>query len=127
MIYLKGQYYSQIDLIEWFLRGVHELEGSRGTATVELFNPIYDKDKNSLKYKVTPDNLTSIELLAKFREATLIIDTPLYPIYPWDVSIKEGSLFYPLFPNEHEKSESIFTMILDQFFNEKRILNSKYI
>ena len=31
-------------------------------AIIELFNPVYDSDKKTLKYDVTPDNTTSIEL-----------------------------------------------------------------
>ncbi|MFB5600343.1 MAG: hypothetical protein ACE5SW_08975 [Nitrososphaeraceae archaeon] len=39
-----------------------------------MFNPIYDVDKNSLKYQVTPDNVTSIDLVDEFGQSTLLID-----------------------------------------------------
>ena len=41
---------------------------------VELFNPVYDSDKMTLKYDVTPDNITSINLPSEFGQTTLIID-----------------------------------------------------
>jgi len=43
-------------------------------AIVELFNPIYDVYKKTLKYEVTPDNVTSIDLVDEFGQATLLID-----------------------------------------------------
>jgi len=53
---------------------VDEIEGQQDTTIVELFNPIYDIDKNSVKYQVTQDNVTSIELLKEFGQSTLVID-----------------------------------------------------
>jgi hypothetical protein len=53
---------------------VDEIEGQQDTTIVELFNPIYDLDKNSLQYEITPDNATSIELPSKFGQNTLVID-----------------------------------------------------
>ena len=41
---------------------------------LELFNPIYDVDKKALKYDVTPDNATSIDLPGEFEQPILIID-----------------------------------------------------
>ena len=43
-------------------------------AIVELFNPIYDSAKMTLKYDITPDNATSIELPSEFGLSTLVID-----------------------------------------------------
>jgi hypothetical protein len=40
---------------------VDDLEG-QDTAIIDLFNPIYDTEKNRLKYDITPDNGTSIDL-----------------------------------------------------------------
>ena len=53
---------------------VDEMEGKQDVAIVELFSPIYDVDKRILKYDITPDNATSIELPEEFRQATLTID-----------------------------------------------------
>ncbi|MDR4512063.1 MAG: hypothetical protein MRJ93_10220 [Nitrososphaeraceae archaeon] len=53
---------------------VDKIEAQQDTAIVELFNPIYDLDKNSLQYQVTPDNVTSIDLVGEFGQATLLID-----------------------------------------------------
>ena len=41
---------------------------------VELFNPVYDVNKKTLKYEVTADNATSIELPGEFGQTTLVID-----------------------------------------------------
>ncbi|HLN34299.1 MAG TPA: hypothetical protein VK250_03360 [Nitrososphaeraceae archaeon] len=35
---------------------------------VELYNPVYDFDKKILKYDVTPDKTTSIELPSEFED-----------------------------------------------------------
>ena len=53
---------------------VDEQEGEQDIAIVELFNPIYDKGKKTLKYDVIPDNATSIDLLGEFGLSTLVID-----------------------------------------------------
>ena len=53
---------------------VDEKDVQRDIAIVELFNPVYNSDKQTLKYDVvTPDNTTSIEL--EFEQSTLIIDS----------------------------------------------------
>ena len=52
-----------------------EIEGKQDIAIVELFDPIYDSDKKTLKYDVIPDNATSIDLLGEFGQSTLIIDS----------------------------------------------------
>jgi hypothetical protein len=44
------------------------------TVIIELFNPVYDAKKKTLKYDVTPDNATSIELPSEFGQSTLVID-----------------------------------------------------
>ncbi|MFB5600759.1 MAG: hypothetical protein ACE5SW_11105 [Nitrososphaeraceae archaeon] len=44
------------------------------TAIVELFNPVYDLEKKTLKYEVTTDNATSVELPSDFGQSTLMID-----------------------------------------------------
>ncbi|MDR4512056.1 MAG: hypothetical protein MRJ93_10185 [Nitrososphaeraceae archaeon] len=41
---------------------------------IELFNPTYDSNKKTLKYNVIPDNVTSIDLVGEFGQATLLID-----------------------------------------------------
>ncbi|MFB5601168.1 MAG: hypothetical protein ACE5SW_13185 [Nitrososphaeraceae archaeon] len=41
-----------------------------------MFNPVYDIEKKTLKYEVTLDNSTSIDLATKvFGESTLVIDS----------------------------------------------------
>ena len=39
-----------------------------------LFNPVYDSNKKTLKYEVTSDNSTSVNLQSEFGQSTLIID-----------------------------------------------------
>ena len=53
---------------------VDEQEGEQDVAIVELFSPVYDSDKKVLKYDVTPDNTTSIELPSEFEKTTVVID-----------------------------------------------------
>lgn len=43
-------------------------------STMVLFDPVYDENKKTLRYEVTPDNATSIELPKDLGESTLIID-----------------------------------------------------
>ena len=43
-------------------------------AIIELFNPVYDYNQDTIKYIAIPDNSTSIELPSKFGQSTLIID-----------------------------------------------------
>ena len=44
------------------------------TTIVELFNPVYDVDRKTLSYEITPDNATSIDLPSEFGKITLFID-----------------------------------------------------
>ena len=54
---------------------VDEQDGvQQDVAIVELFTPVYDVDKKILKYDITLDNSTSIELPSEFGQVTLIID-----------------------------------------------------
>ena len=53
---------------------VDEQEGKQDIAIVELFDPIYDSDKQVLKYNIIPDNVTSIELQKEFGQTTITID-----------------------------------------------------
>jgi len=43
-------------------------------AIVELFNPVYNSNTKTLKHEIIPDNVTSIDLVGEFRQATLLID-----------------------------------------------------
>ena len=49
-------------------------EQQQDLAIVELFTPVYDFDKKSLKYDVTPGNATSIDLPEEFGQTTIVID-----------------------------------------------------
>ena len=53
---------------------VNDKERQQNTAIIELFDPIYDSDKMTLKYEVIPDNATSIDLSREFGQTTMIID-----------------------------------------------------
>ena len=53
---------------------VDEQEEQQDIAIVELYSPIYDLDKKTLKYDITPDNAKSIELPNEFGLFTLVID-----------------------------------------------------
>ena len=53
---------------------VDEQEGEQDIAIVELFSPVYDSDKKTLKYEATPDNATSIDLSGEFGQTTIVID-----------------------------------------------------
>ncbi|MFB5601037.1 MAG: hypothetical protein ACE5SW_12525 [Nitrososphaeraceae archaeon] len=44
------------------------------TTILKLFNPEYDTDKMILKYDITVDNTTSIELPDEFGQITLVFD-----------------------------------------------------
>jgi hypothetical protein len=48
--------------------------GNLDTAILELFDPIYDKNTNTLSYGITTFNSTSIDLPSNFGHSTLIID-----------------------------------------------------
>ena len=43
-------------------------------AIIELFNPVYDIEKKTLKRKILQDDATLIELPSQFGQATLVID-----------------------------------------------------
>ena len=53
---------------------VDENEGKQNIAIVELFSPVYDSDKKTLKYEAIPDNATSIDLPKEFGQTTIVID-----------------------------------------------------
>ena len=53
---------------------VDEKEGKQDIAIVELFSPVYDSDKKTLKYAAIPDNATSIDLSKEFGQTTIVID-----------------------------------------------------
>jgi hypothetical protein len=44
------------------------------TIIMELFNPVYDENKKTLKYEITMENNTSIDLVDGFGRSTLVID-----------------------------------------------------
>ncbi len=48
--------------------------GQLNTAIIELFNPVYDTTTNALRYTITTENATSIELPSEFEQSTLAID-----------------------------------------------------
>ena len=42
--------------------------------TIELFNPVYDSNKKTLKYEITTDNSTLIDRRGDYGQNTLLID-----------------------------------------------------
>lgn len=44
-------------------------------AIVDLFDPVYDPNKKSLKYEISPVNASSIGLPSEFESITLVVDT----------------------------------------------------
>ena len=52
---------------------VDELDKQDNTI-VELFNPVYDSNKKVLKYGITADNATSIQLPNEFGQTTIVFD-----------------------------------------------------
>ena len=54
---------------------VDEQEVEQDVTIVKLFTSIYDVQKKTLKYDVTPDNSTIVDLSNEFGELTLITDT----------------------------------------------------
>ena len=50
------------------------MEGKQDIAIIELFNPIYNSNNKTLKYDITSDNVTSIDLPSEFGQISLIID-----------------------------------------------------
>ena len=53
---------------------VDEQEGIQDIALIELFNPVYDIEKKTLRYDVTLDNSTAIEMTSELGQNTLVID-----------------------------------------------------
>ena len=51
-----------------------EQEGQQDIAIIELFNPVYDVENNVLRYEITAENATSIDLPSEFGQSTLGID-----------------------------------------------------
>ena len=48
-------------------------------AVIELYNPVYDPQVNTLRYEIAPDNATSsISLPSEFGQSTLVIDSKHY-------------------------------------------------
>ncbi len=45
---------------------VDEMKGVQDTSIIELFNPVYELSEKTLKYDITPNNTTSIELQSEF-------------------------------------------------------------
>ena len=59
---------------------VDEMEGQQqDIAIIELFNPVYDSNKKTLKYEVALDNATSIDFPDEFEHTTLLIDPAWNP------------------------------------------------
>ncbi|MGD1837913.1 MAG: hypothetical protein ACPKPY_07630 [Nitrososphaeraceae archaeon] len=46
-----------------------------------MFDPVYDVEQKTLKYEITPDNATSIELPSEFELNTLIMDRMTPPAF----------------------------------------------
>jgi hypothetical protein len=61
---------------------VDKIARQQDTAIIELFNPVYDIDKKTLKYDIIPDNATSIDLPNEFGQSTLLIDSHCSPLDP---------------------------------------------
>ena len=49
-------------------------EIEQDVAIIELFNPVYDSIKKSLKYDVILDNTTSIDFPSEFGQTTIVMD-----------------------------------------------------
>ena len=47
------------------------------TVIIALFNPVYDPDKKALKYEITADNATSMEMPVELGQTTIVIDAVL--------------------------------------------------
>jgi hypothetical protein len=52
-----------------------EIEQRQDLAVIELFNPEYDSEANTLKFDITAENATSIGLPSEFEQSTLVIDS----------------------------------------------------
>jgi len=53
---------------------VDEQEGTQDIVIIELFNPVYNGNKKTLKFDITLDNNESIELPSEFESTTLVMD-----------------------------------------------------
>ena len=51
-----------------------DVEQRQDLAVIELFNPEYDSEANTLKYDIVMKNGTSIDLPSEFGQSTLVID-----------------------------------------------------
>ena len=51
-----------------------DVTSEQDLALVELFDPVYDEDRNSLTYDVRPDNATAIYVPDEFGQSVMIID-----------------------------------------------------
>jgi hypothetical protein len=51
-----------------------EVEQRQDLAVIELFNPEYDSEADTLSYDITAENATSIGLPSEFEQSTLVID-----------------------------------------------------
>ena len=65
--------------------------GIQDVAIVELFTPVYDSQKMILKYDVTPDNATSIDLPSEFGQTTIVIDGDSSTTYKIDVDNSDST------------------------------------
>ena len=70
---------------------VDEVE-KQDIAIVELFNPIYDSDKMTLKYDIILENTTSIELPHEFRHNAIVIDYQTADCPPLEVCVGMSGL-----------------------------------
>ena len=57
------------------------------TAIITLFNPVYDSEKNVLKYDVIPDNSTSIEFPSEFGQISIIVDNGTIAVEPYEIYV----------------------------------------
>jgi hypothetical protein len=51
-----------------------DVEQRQEVAVIELFNPEYDPEADTLSYDITAENATSIGLPSEFEQSTLVID-----------------------------------------------------
>src|SRR5918995_4646259 len=51
-----------------------EVEQRGDLAVIELFNPKYDPEANTLKYDIIAENATAVDLPGEFGQSTLVID-----------------------------------------------------
>ena len=51
-----------------------DVEQRHDLAVIELFNPEYDPEANTLRYDMVTENGTSIDLPGEFEQSTLVID-----------------------------------------------------